>query len=411
MILANLPPVVPPPRLLPLQHLLPLTQPIKTLSLLNRAQQISDSIGVISSNDALRDISTSSLRTLFLPSLAAELHTAVRTGANHIARKQRLHQSQVYAAKFLNRTLALGVVPPTTKQLVTWTWTSVPHGELVDVGLDANLLQGEGGSAPHAREVKIAVFKLERALKSNLEAFREAYVAKRKLREVRAPSDVFYDLLLYPQGDARSGGGDEEDEEEDNDDEDAAGATGDNETSSTSAPGGIASVRQYLLALLNLHVLRNAQGIASAAQELQLLRSMPPPPPPNSSTTSGDASNNDASTSEWRLDRGPSTLPTTGPLMAPSGKVLRPFTITSSTSKSRSEVASEVFRPAIDCLRCPSTNIWKKKNVAVTSSKVEAKLRMINQQVPKRGRGEWRKMEPRCAGSGRRTETEGYRLG
>ncbi|CDR99878.1 hypothetical protein, partial [Sporisorium scitamineum] len=126
-----------------------------TLSLVNRAQQISDSIGVVSSNDTLRDISTSSLRTLFLPSLQAELHSAIRTGTDHTARKQRLRSSQQAAAKFLNRTLALGVVPPTTKQLLSWTWANVTPDELATIGLDSNLVGGQGG-VPHAREVKIA---------------------------------------------------------------------------------------------------------------------------------------------------------------------------------------------------------------------------------------------------------------
>ncbi|EST07348.2 TAP42-like protein [Kalmanozyma brasiliensis GHG001] len=298
---------------------------VATLSLLTRAQQISDSIGVISSNDALRDISTSSLRTLFLPSLAAELHTSVRTGTDHAARKQRLRSSQEAAAKFLNRVIALGVVPPTTKQLVGWTRASVPEGELTDAGVDVSWVGTE--APPHTREVKIATFKLERALKSNLQSFREAYRAKRKFNGI-APDDVVYDLLLYPS---------QRDDDDEGDDDD-----GENETSETSAPGGIASVRQYLLALLNLHVLRNASLLASSSQELQLLRSMPPPQPTNPSSTSE---------SEWRLDRPTSGLPTSGPLLAPTGKVLRPFTITPST---RAEVAASVFQPSY---RLPTMSI------------------------------------------------------
>ncbi|TKY87521.1 hypothetical protein EX895_003535 [Sporisorium graminicola] len=311
-----------------------------TLALLNRAQQIADSIGVVSSNDALRDISTSSLRTLFLPSLAAELESAVRTGTDLTVRKQRLRSSQQAAAKFLNRILALGVVPPTTKQMLAWTWANVTPDELSTIGLDSNLVGGHGGM-PHARDVKIAVFKLERALKANLEQFRVAYQAKKKLANVKAPSDVFYDLLLYPQ--PRSGGDDDEDEG-DEDEDDSLG--GDNETASTTAPGGIATVRQYLLAMLNLHTLKAAQLVTSASQELELLRSMPPPPTSTStapSTSSGE---------EWRLDRGPSSLPTSGPLMAPSGKVLRPFTITSSTN--RADIASSVFQPSY---RLPTMSI------------------------------------------------------
>ncbi|SPO31592.1 related to TAP42 - component of the Tor signaling pathway [Ustilago trichophora] len=301
----------------------------QTLALVNRAQQISDSIGVISSNDALRDISTSSLRTLFLPSLAAELHTAVRTGTDHTARKQRLSSSQQAAAKFLNRVLALGVIPPSTKQLVGWSCTGV---DLASLGVDANAVSSEGGAPPHAREVKIAVFKLERALKENLERYRSALQRKKKVN-VKVPADVYYDLLLYPSSQSNRGGEDGSDaEEEEEAEEDAS-----NETTSTTAPGGIASIRQYLLALLNLHTLRNAQHISSASQELELLRSMPPSAPESSTRTSSDASS-----SEWRLDRPTGSLPTTGPLLAPSGKVLRPFTI---SNKTRAQLSSEVFRP------------------------------------------------------------------
>ena len=297
--------------------------PVQTLSLLSRAQQISDSIGVISPNDALQDISTSSLRTLFLPSLRAELEQAVRTGADHSARMHWLHASQVAAAKFVNRAFALGVVPGSTKQLLGWLMASVTADEVSGLGLEG--LVGAGGTPPHVREVKIATFKLGRALKTNLEQYREAYAAKKKVQG-NVPSDVFYDLLLYPTQQR----GDDEEEEKEEDDEDV------NETSSTTGPGGISSPRQYLLALLNLHVLKAAQLLASASQELQLLRNMPPPQPPSSNRTTSDASS-----SEWRLDQTQSRLVTTGHLMAPSGKVLRPFTITSS---SRAEQAAQVFR-------------------------------------------------------------------
>lgn len=303
---------------------------VQTLALLSRAQSISDSIGVISPNDALRDISTCSLRTLFLPSLQAELEQSVRTGTDHSARKQRLYASQLAAAKFLNRVVGLGVVPASTKQLIGWSMGSVSADEVSSLGLEG--LVGGQGQPPHVREVKIATFKLQCALKTNLEQYREAYASKKKT-QAKVPDDVFYDLLLYPT--QQRSDDDEEGEEEDES----------NETAAT-APGGISSPRQYLLALLNLHVLKSAQLLNSASQELQLLRSMPPPPPPSSNPTTSDPSS-----SEWRLDQPRSTLPTTGPLMAPSGKVLRPFTI---TSKTRAEQASEVFRPGY---RLPTMSI------------------------------------------------------
>ncbi|SNX87817.1 related to TAP42 - component of the Tor signaling pathway [Melanopsichium pennsylvanicum] len=318
-----------------------------TLSLLERAQRISESIGVISPNDALGDISTSSLRTLFLASLAAELHSAVRTGIDHSARKHRLRQSQEASAKYLNRVLGLGVVPPSTRQLVRWTLHSVPQAELEGNGLDSGALNGQGSTSailPHSREVKIATFKLERELKDNLDKFRHAYQTKNKLTGVKAPSDVFYDLLLYHRQASSNGGGgkDTSDAEEAEEDDDEEVVDGDNQVSSNSAPGGIATVRQYLLALLNLHTLRNAQLITSASQEHELLGSIPPPPPTQTHSSSSRQSGSDASNAEWRLDRGPtSSLPTTGALMAPGGKVLRPFTI---TNKSRAELNSEVFR-------------------------------------------------------------------
>lgn len=303
-----------------------------TLSLLARARQISDSIGVISANDELRDISTSSLRTLFLVSLESELHSAIRTGTDHSARKQRLSLSQQAAARFLNRTLALGVAPPNTKQLLGWTLANVPADELMSIGLESSF--GTLGTPPHAREVKIAVFKLERALKSNLEHFRNAYQAKQKLGpEVKVPGDVVYDLLLYPRSSS-------DDDEDDEDEEESERST------STIASSGIVSVRQYLLAMLNVHMLRTAQCIASASQELELLRSMPALPRPTSRAAA------DTSESEqWRLDRSTSRLPTSGPLMTPQGKVLRPFTI---TSASREEVASNIFQPSY---RLPTMSI------------------------------------------------------
>ncbi|PWY97916.1 TAP42-domain-containing protein [Testicularia cyperi] len=312
----------------------------QTLALLSRAQQLSDSLGVISSNDALRDISTSSLRVLFLSSLRSTLEQSVRTGTDHTARKQHLAASMEHARRFVSRTLALGVVPPTTRDLLRWQLASMPQDELS--GLEA-LTSGGGRQAPHAREVKIAAFRLEKALERSLDDYRSAYRAKIKVSG-SAPSEPFYDLLLYPSAGRGAAGADDDNDDDDEDEEVEADRDRDaDETAAASAPGGIASPRQYLLALLNLHTVKAATTLQRASQELELLRSMPPPPPVG--TSAGGRGEDVDVDPTWRLDR-PLGGASSGPLMDPAGKVLRPFTITSSDpSKSRTELKSEVFRP------------------------------------------------------------------
>lgn len=313
---------------------------VDTLALLSRAQRLADSIGVISTNDALRDISTSSLRTLFLPSLRAELETSVRTGVDRAARAGRLRTARTLARQFLAATLALAVVPPSTRTLLKHQLAAQDTAGLESLTSDDNNAATAAGVPPHTREIKIALFRLERALKSALDEFRTVYRAKLKhLTSARIPSDPYYDLLLVPR---RSGADDDENDEESDDDDDNGG------DGLNGAPGGITSVRQYLLALLNLHVVKAAALMQSTSQELDLLRTMPPTPP------TGSTSSRDSVDSEWRLDSHGATSLTaaaSGPLMGAQGKVLRPFTITpgafsATAGKSRTDIANDVFRPS-----------------------------------------------------------------
>lgn len=64
------------------------------LTLLARADDLSQTLGVISPNEPLKDISTPSLRVLLIPSLRGELETRVRTATPH-ERKARLESSKV----------------------------------------------------------------------------------------------------------------------------------------------------------------------------------------------------------------------------------------------------------------------------------------------------------------------------
>ncbi|EPQ30425.1 uncharacterized protein PFL1_01951 [Pseudozyma flocculosa PF-1] len=346
---------------------------LTTLSLLQRAQQLASSLSVVSDNDALRDISTSSLRVLFLDSLRAELEIQVRTGRDHAARKARLRSSLVASARFLSRMAELNVLPPQTRSLVVQLLTSARLASVLGHASEAgeaaaatNLLDNlelpAGAPRMPPRDLKITSFKLERALKQSLDEFRSAF-AQSKLSQrglEKQPADPFFDLLLFSAEDmrhsaaGRSRGGldgdedDDDDDDEDDEEEDAgSGAAADSAPSAESRPR---DVRQYLLLLLNYHSLKTASLVSSSSQELELLQNMPPPPPdaPSDATAARDAEQD----AEWRLD---SSLRAgkgwSGPLLDERGKPMRPFTITSSSSGAaagadRQSIKDSVFRPS-----------------------------------------------------------------
>ncbi|KDN53430.1 hypothetical protein K437DRAFT_253128 [Tilletiaria anomala UBC 951] len=365
------------------------------VSLLELAARRAAQLALVNpAEETLREVSTGALRSLLIHSLRGEAEANVRTAFDARAeRRRRLANSKAHYNVFLHSLQALKIIPPITDSLLK------AHAQLYasDDGEDG----GEASSAsrtalpPNAalaasarrRELKIALFKTERSLKSSLELFRSAFSTSNRLwsgsAALSSPEDVFYDAM-FPRRPRRKGGeggeetnsdGDQEEADSDDDDEDkddeeedrsadgqvVAGASSDSNT------GVPRTVRAYILLLLNLHAVKASQQLESAQQELQLLASMPEAAAvsENGSGLSGADLRQrarHAGNPDWRLDRGPGgSGALSGPLLDDKGKPLRPFVITDGTDNTGSGAAeaavpaemsarerahAEVFRPS-----------------------------------------------------------------
>ncbi|PWN48573.1 TAP42-domain-containing protein [Violaceomyces palustris] len=358
---------------------------LRGISIIESAKSLSESLSIISENDNLRDITTRSLRILFLDSLKGELELQVRTPPPHQdpdARKERLKRSIRSNKAFLYKLDRLSILPASTKSLISQqTSRLVEKGSSSSEGQDGDSFlpplssssSSSLGAASNKRELKIALFKLERALKQGLDEFRRPYrerlVKRRKASSssseivASAPTDAYFDPLILPSGagGSREEEGEDEDEDEDEDEEDDRKPTiGGTEANSQTAPW---TLRQYLLLLLNLHAVRASSSLDSSHQELELLDSMPPPSedPARSRLLDGgrerggrEGEDSEGRGAEWRLDSGWfSNSTNSGPLMDPKGRPLRPFTITSGSSSAavgggldqRQQLRNDVFRP------------------------------------------------------------------
>ncbi len=212
---------------------------------------------------------------------------------------------------------------------------SVPEGELTGVGLDTSWVGNE--APPHTREVKIATFKLERALKSNLEEFRTAYRAKRKLSDAKGPG-MWCSICccILKRG----------------------WPTTKTKAMTTTVLPTEAITRQ----LARPDPAGSAQYVNTCSPFSTCTSCAPPlssPPPPRNSNSSAPCLPHllppplllPIRAGGMASRPTPLHPPHQRPLLAPTGKVLRPFTITPST---RSEVAASVFQPSY---RLPTMSI------------------------------------------------------
>lgn len=186
------------------------------------------------------------------------------------------------------------------------------------------------------REAKIAQFKLEKELKSQLQELRRRRQSRpNRVTAVATDALTGASSMSIPEAStSRSRGGvDDSDDDEDSD------------------------ARPFYIAWLKALYLQAHQELASISAEIEMLSygmQMSDLPSGGPARITGDerapTSPAEEEDSSWRLDRvatGSGLRDAAGPLVSPSGKVLRPFTILPSNSRSatRLRLQSEVFRP------------------------------------------------------------------
>ncbi|KAG0142357.1 hypothetical protein CROQUDRAFT_67356 [Cronartium quercuum f. sp. fusiforme G11] len=245
-------------------------------------------LAVLSPNETLEDITTSDLKCISVDGLRGMLLTLKKTkGGNE--RKLCLESAKTHLLDFTRRVESYEIVPADERSRYKGPLSTVQNPAL-------------------RREGKIAQFRLEKELKSRLEEFR-------KRSEDRKRPTIF--ATADHSRSSRQKAEIDEDGEED-------------------------GARETYITWLRFLYLKAHQELSSIELELDLLGTgaqMQELPHPGRT--------NDEEDLTWRLDR----LSTrSGPLIGPSGKVLRPFTIlpaksSTSAATDRIRLREEVFRP------------------------------------------------------------------
>ncbi|GJN88681.1 hypothetical protein Rhopal_001647-T1 [Rhodotorula paludigena] len=300
-----------------------------TLSDLTLCASLIDRLGVLSPNESLDDLSTRSLRCLAVPALQGHLALLVRTRGAH-DRLEWLARAQSAFERFREQVERYGVV-----------------GDERRAALNG---PAAGETDPARRRAgKIAQFKMEKEIKATLEELRQ----RRRTRRTRGsavPSSSAASSSAGPSAPTPS---------------DATLTHNVDYPSSSSDEDDDASAsvaRPLLLSLLTLHYLRSSSELDSLAHERAILEhgiktSEIPAPPAHVGDAREKGRRGGAGGAEeekdgdeedrWRLDAPLGGKE--GPMLSPSGKVLRPFTILPSSSSggamnTRLRLQGEVFR-------------------------------------------------------------------
>ncbi|EIW84887.1 TAP42-like protein [Coniophora puteana RWD-64-598 SS2] len=251
-------------------------------------------LSLFSSNESLRDISTRHLPYLAIPFVYAEIVTR-RFTPEPDARLEVVRVAQANLNAYVNNIETLEIVSPEDRKLYSNSTASV-------------------NDPAQRRELKIRQYKAEKEVKSRVTALRSRLSSGGSDLDSDAETD--FDLLrsLLPSS-LQTGSTTADDDDEEDDD---------------------GAMRQTALMVLRLLYAHAHTNLTNLTQELELLRSAPPPPPGGSQATQ-------PSDGSWRLDA--PTFDRNGPLLDPSGKPLRPFTILPAGAAERSRLQSQVFGP------------------------------------------------------------------
>ncbi|KAH9820552.1 TAP42-like protein [Melampsora americana] len=262
-----------------------------SISNLKLCDKLIKRLGILSTNETIEDITTKDLKCLTVNGLIGMLTTLRKTNGGN-ERKSFLEIAKNHLSEFIGQLESYEVIQLTDRSRYQGPSSTVKNQAL-------------------RREGKISQYKLEKELQFKLNEYKKRKEERNQPRLHSKSDKSTLDLRNENL---------EEEEEEDGE-------------------------REVYLTWLKFLYLKSYQEISSIEQELELLGTSSQMENLSHRTKrSGEEEEEDLS---WRLDK----LSTkSGPLIGPSGKVLRPFTILPSSNSfssatDRIRLKSEVFRP------------------------------------------------------------------
>ncbi|KAF8798193.1 hypothetical protein BYT27DRAFT_7123978 [Phlegmacium glaucopus] len=257
-------------------------------------------LSIFSPNETLEDISTQDLIYLSVPYVVSEVQGRLKT-TDRVERLNLLNESEKYVQSFIELMDRYKIVPNEERAL-----------------FDQRVVDSVDYSK--RRELKINQYKKERELRARIEKIRK------ERGQIPASEDTSTDFerlsSLLPSSSSTKNEGEELDSEVDE------------------------ILRETILLLLRLLYVQSNTQLQSMKQELELLRNAPPSPI-HSPIEDPRNKQKEKENEMWKLDipvpGGPDGK---GPLLDPTGKPLRPFTILPSDAGERARLQSQVFGPS-----------------------------------------------------------------
>ncbi|KAF8201491.1 TAP42-like protein [Pholiota molesta] len=254
---------------------------------------------IFSPNDLLDDISTQDLLYLTVPYIFAEVQGRVNT-PKRAERLNSLVEVEKYLKSYISLLEQYEIIPAEERALY-----DRKVAQVADIA--------------KRRELKIAQYKKEKDLVARIQTVRK----RRGQAQATDDTPTDYELIssLLPSSTKAK-----EDEELDSETDEV--------------------LRETTLLLLRLLYVHASTQLQSSEIELELLRNAPPSPTIVPVIEDERDKKKKAEDDAWKLDipiaGGPDGK---GPLMDPSGKPLRPFTILPSDAGERARLQSQVFGP------------------------------------------------------------------
>ncbi|KAF8163496.1 TAP42-like protein [Crassisporium funariophilum] len=275
-------------------------------------------LSMFSPNETLEDISTRDLVYLTVPYVFAEVQGRVMA-SNRIERLNSLIQAEKFVQGFISLLDRYEIVPQDERALYERKTANV-------------------ADMAKRRELKINQYKKEKELRGRIEVKPPVKIRKDRGQNAMVddtPTD--FDLISSLLPSSAPKGIKHENEEADSETDE--------------------NLRESTLLLLRLFYTRACTQLQSMEQELDLLRNAPPSPI-HGPTQGGEDPRDKQRQLEndtWKLDipvaGGPDGK---GPLLDPTGKPLRPFTILPSDAGERARLQAQVFGPGH---RLPSMSV------------------------------------------------------